>query len=71
MIWKQILRISTVFLSLLLSQSRESVKRFYTFTSVEGVSKRGRRKIADIFAKNFCSVANDIDDTRLLGMTED
>ena len=38
---------------------------------IDGVFERHQRKITKHFAKYFSSVANEIGDTRLLGMTED
>ena len=38
---------------------------------IDGVIEQDQCKIADHFAKYFCSVANNIGDTRLLGMSED
>ena len=39
--------------------------------NIDAVIEQDQCKIADHFAKYFSSVANDIGDTRLLGMSED
>lgn len=53
------------------TQSRKSVKNTLLTLDIDGVIEQDQCKIADHFAKYFSSVLNDIDETRLLGMSED
>ncbi|PFX11510.1 hypothetical protein AWC38_SpisGene24722 [Stylophora pistillata] len=59
-----------VFKLFLHSKSRKCENTLLTL-DIDGVIERDQCKIADHFAKYFSSVANDIGNTRLLGMSED
>ena len=60
----------SVFKPFLHSKSKKCEKTLLNL-DIEGVIERDQRKITEHFAKYFSSVANDIGDTRLLGMSED
>ena len=60
-----------MFLSPFFTQSQRNLKTFHLTLTSKLSLERDQRKIAEHFAKYFSSVANDIGDTRLLGLSKD